>query len=146
MQRRFALHGVDEGDVVHALREFWKELAHPASALSMLAEGPVALLTRAGLGRKELQFAIGVEGLALAIGEFGFVIPGIDMRETTGAEDLDDGLGLGWVMPRFGSERIRRGVCLVQHRGEGDTTKTATEFPEEVTAGDGAFLPMAGKG
>jgi hypothetical protein len=50
------------------------------------------------------------------------------------------------MMPGFGGERIRRGVCLaMQHGGEGDTAKSAAEFPEEVTTGDRALLPMAGK-
>jgi hypothetical protein len=68
------------------------------------------------------------------------------MRETTGAEDLDDGFRLGWMMRGFGGERIRRGLRVVQHSGERDAAKTAAEFPEKITTGDGALLPMAGKG
>ncbi len=146
MQRGFALHGVDEGHVVHALCELRKQITHPASTLSVLTKGPVALLTRAGFRREELQFAIGVEGLALALGEFWFVVPSIDMRETARAEDLNHGLGFRRMMPHLGSEGIGRGMCLVQHRREGDTTKTSAEFPEKITAGDGALLPTTGEG
>ena len=129
VQRGFALHGVKEGHVVHALCELRKEVADPASTLAMLVEGPPTLLTIARLRREELQFAIRIEWLALTLRQLRFVVPGIDMRKTAGAENLDHRLGLGGMMRGLGRERIRRcaGIAM-QQRSE----SSAGEAVEEV--------------
>ena len=146
MQRRLALHGMDESDVVHAQSELWKEVAHPAPALSVLAKGPVTSLTVAGLRCDELNFAIGIERLARALRQLRFVIPRIDVAETTGAKDLDHSLRLYGMMRGLRSEWICRGLRVIHHGRECDTAKTAAELLQEIAAGDKALLLMARKG
>ena len=75
VQRALALHRMDEREVVHALGQLGKQVAHPAAAFAVLAERPPATLAIAGLGREELQLAVGVEGLAVAARELRLVIP-----------------------------------------------------------------------
>lgn len=98
VQSAFALHGVDKGEVIDFGREFGEEIADPATAVAMLAKLPPRLLAVAGLGREELQFAIGIEGFALTLFELRFVVPGIDMGKAARAEDLDYRPGLRGVV------------------------------------------------
>ena len=64
----------------------------------MLPKRPVATLTVAGFGGKELQLAAGIERRTVAPGQLGLVIPRIHLAHSTRAENLNDCLGLGRVM------------------------------------------------
>ena len=141
MQRALALHRVDEGDVVHALRELGKQIADPAPALAMLAERPVASLAVARLRREELQLAIGIERLALALRQFGLVVPGIHVAEAAGAEDLDDGPGLGGMMrgSLARADSSRPALHSSSPASASATPQTAAELPEESATGENRF-------
>ena len=104
---------MDEREVVHALGQLGKQVAHPAAAFAVLAERPPAPLAIAGLGREELQLAVGVEGLAVAARELRLVVPRIDVTQPAGAKNLDDSAGLGGMVDGPGGERIRRRTGLL---------------------------------
>ena len=98
MQGGLALHGMDEGHVVHASGELGEQIAHPDSRLSTPAELPVTGLAVTWLGGEELKLSAWIEGSARPPLELGLVIVGVDMAQPPGAKDLNHPLGLGWKM------------------------------------------------
>ena len=104
---------MDEREVVHALGQLGKQVAHPAATFAVLAERPPATLAIAGLRGEELELAIRIEGLAVALGELRLVVPRIDMTQPAGAKNLDDSAGLGGMVDGPGGERIRRRTGLL---------------------------------
>src|SRR4051812_17909266 len=105
MQRAFALHGVDEGHVVHARGELRKEIAQPAPALPVLPERPEAPLAGTGFRREKLQVPIGIERLAVALRQLRFVVPRIDVAQAARTKNLDYRLGLRGELRRLRRER-----------------------------------------
>ena len=93
VQGCLALHRVNETHVIHAGGEFGQKITHPDARLAMLAEFPKTRPAVSGLGSKELKFASRVKGRTRPSLELGFVVVGIDMAQTTRAENLDDPLG-----------------------------------------------------
>ena len=73
---------------------------------------------------KVISFSTARHRLAVALPELGLVVPGIEMADRAGAEDVQDSLGLGGKMRRFGRERIDglktgrvgNSTCLDRHR------------------------------
>ena len=63
VQRRLALHRMNERHVIDARGQLRQQVTHPAAALTVLPELPVARLTVAGLRGKEGQLAVGIERL-----------------------------------------------------------------------------------
>ena len=57
-------------------------------------------LAVARFGGKELQFAIRIKGRSGALGEFGFMIPGVHLAHSARTENLNDRLGFGRMVGR----------------------------------------------
>ncbi len=130
MQGALALHRVNEAHLVHALGKFREEIADPATALTVLSEGPIAALAIAGLRSEEGEFAISIEGLALALREFRLVVEGVQMTHATGAKDLDNSLRRGGVMAKLRCQRVGRSLGIaIQQRGQCGSAEALEEVP-----------------
>ena len=98
VQGRLALHRVNETHVVHASGELGQKITHPDAGLAMPAEFPETWLAISRFGGKELKFASGIKGRARPSFQFRFVVVGVDVAQSTRAEDLDDPLRPGREM------------------------------------------------
>ena len=149
VQRGLALHRMDEGHLINVAGELRQQIAHPAAALAVLPEGPVALLAVARLRGKELHVAGRVERRAIPLHEVGLVVERVEMREAAGAEDVDHRLRLGRKHRWLRGERIGhagRRLCLFgEERREGHAAEATAQFPEEIAARHVATVQPAGK-
>ena len=133
---------MDKRHVVDALRQLGKKVADPAPALPVLPECPVAALAVTWLRSEELHLTVGIKRLALPLGEFGFVVPCIDMAESARTENLYHCFCLGGVVQARAAIWSR--LSFVEHGGKRNAAQASTEFPKEISATDHAVMTVAG--
>ena len=126
---------VDEGHLVHMLRELRKKTARPSAALPLLRKCERRFHQRAdGVGEKSRLRVEARERLAVALREFGFVVPRIDLARAAVGENPNHRLRTRRKVRRLRAERIRAGrVRAFEQRSERE--------PAETTAG--ALEPLA---
>src|SRR5262245_17016907 len=94
----FRRHGHEKGHFVHQFCLFWKDTAHPATALTMLCKLERAFHDGAGRGNKSFWFFFRPEHLAVKLFERRFVVKRIHRAGSAGHKKLDDALDLRWMM------------------------------------------------
>ncbi len=110
MRNTFGVHAFNDAEVIHVLGHMWEELRGPEARLAALFEIPERFHDAHGSAFAGLGHGAGVievEGDPVVLDELGFVIEGIDMRDTTGHENEDHALRAGSVV---GEENLRFGI------------------------------------
>ena len=115
-----------------------EELFYVRRAAEIADEAMIAMTQETRPNAFEGDIAAGVERGAGTPLKLGLVVEGVDVREATGAEDLDHSGGRGrrpgWL--RLEMRCVGR-VCrlfLCEQGCQGHTTEAATELPERIAA------------
>src|SRR2546426_11340785 len=98
---------MDKRHLVHLPREMREKVADPSAAPAVLAPGEGRFHQRTDRVLKEPGLVVeALQRLAVAPGQFRFVVERVDLAGTAIGEDPDDGFGAGGNMSRFGRERV----------------------------------------
>ena len=89
-------------------------------------------ITAPGLLWKQLDFAAGIELLAVALDQLRLVVEGVALAGGAGHEELHDALGFRRMMQANGC--IGEQSRFAQQLGEGDSAETAAVLPEKISA------------
>ena len=133
--RGLAVHRMDEGQVVDPLRQVGEQRTDPRPRLAVLPERERRLHQPARAAEEGVDLALAGEFLALELRQVGLVVEGVDVAQAPGAEDLDDSLGLRWIVQRF--QPFASGPCgafILQQPGEGHRGQAAGGLGQELPA------------
>ncbi len=123
------VHRVDERHTVHVFGQVRKEAGRPSAALAVLAPFERGSHERADGSWEEACLRVeAFECLAVALGEFGLVIPGVDLALSAVHEQPDDGARFGFVMglPGLGGGMVRAECFLLEKMVCGNCAKTGS--------------------
>lgn len=141
-------HRVEEGEVVGEVAQVGQEIGDHFAGLAAGAEGPGGFHEGAAFS-EERGDGVGALGFeAVVLGEIGFVVEGVDGRNSAGEEDHDEVLGLGGEVG-VGSAEAGGGAGVAgEEVSEGESGGAAADFPEEFaargTAGRGGAMGHRG--
>ena len=143
----FRVAGMNERHLVHMAGEMREEVAYPCAAAAVL--GPLEGRGHEGADgiRKESCLAIEAgESLAVALLQFRFVIPCIDVAGSSVGEDPDDGFGAGGALGCARGHGIE-GIShprAGEHGLEGEPAESATGLLEKLAPAEGSVAGIHG--
>ena len=100
---------MDEAEIIGVLSEVGQQVGKVFAGLAAWLELPGALGEVPVLALECDDLVDAGHGLAVALDQFGFVVPGVEMADGAGAEDVEDAFGLGREMGLAGGERVGGG-------------------------------------
>src|ERR1043165_2064184 len=94
-------HRIDEGHIVHAGGEVGKQLTHPQTGLTMLAESKRTFHQAARLAKKSIDLPLARQFFSVMFDQIGLVIVSIQMANTAAGTDVNDTAGSGRKVRRL---------------------------------------------
>jgi len=135
MQRRFALHRSDQGQIVRVLRHPGKKIRDPKPGLSSLAKLPKALGMLASNTCERLLSQLGIKGGSMQPFQFRLVIPCVDMTESARAEDFNHLPGARRMVqaePRVVRAFVHAKGIAAKHRRAGERSQSTAKATEPI--------------
>ena len=131
------VHRVDEGEIVHAVRQVGKEAGDPTPRFAVTAEFEGTLEDPAGLAEERVVVGVLV-GLAVTLRQRRLVVEGVDVAHAAQRTDVDHTLGPGIeVNPFLPVGRRRGGGRIATHQPVGgDHPEAGGRLPKELASVD----------
>ena len=153
MHVALAGHRHQERQLVDDLGLMRKDTAHPAAAFTVLSKRKRALHHSACLSRKTFRLFLRAKHLPVQPCQFGLVIKGIHGACAAIHKQLNDPLGLRWMMQASGPRPIAVSTgCTVQPAGSSQSAEPASSLgkkppsaplPERIISCHGAHSTFA---
>src|SRR5882672_169785 len=132
---------MDEGQIVHAGREVWHQIADPTATVAVLFPVPGTFHAGPRFALEKFDLAARVEFLSVAFEQLRLVIEGIALAGGAGHEKLHHATGAGAVMQTAVELGARPGLVgeqsvTTEQMRESNAAEAAAKTPEELTAID----------
>lgn len=155
---RIRSHRMNEGDVVCAGAEIWKEIADPLSALAVLLELPARFDDSSLVAMAAATEGFDFDCFAIHSVHGGLIVEGVDLTWTAIHVQEDDVLRFGfevrllwsqWISERrlaISSDGLAgQKTIVIQQCCHRDTSKTGAGLPEHFTSSSSAEVLSHGR-